>query len=114
MFLMLRIPDAACYYYSFDPSHPNPVIRGHIIVSVLWTGTFLTLLGMRRIWARYVLIVFLAYVSFISGIVVSMLILLPDILLGPSIALTGGFVAYFSAMLILIFSRDIDRLANRT
>src|SRR5258708_29321117 len=91
IFLMLRIPDVACYYYSFNPIHPNPVIRGHIIVSVLWTGTFLSLLCMRRIWARYVMIIFLGYVAFISGIVVSMLILLPDILLGPSIALTGGF-----------------------
>jgi len=114
IFLLLCAADAVCYYYSSNPLVSDPVIRGHVIVSLLWTTVFLILLWMRRVWARYVLIVFLGYIALITCLVVSMMIFSPDILVRPLMAIGGCFTAYFSGVMILIFSRDIGRLANRT
>ena len=113
IFVMLRIPDAVLFYYSFDPTYPVPAIRGHVMVSVIWTLVFMTALWIRRIWARYLLVLFLGYMAFAFSIAVSMIILAEQVRMGPAITVAGAFVAYFSATMILIFSRDIGRLANR-
>lgn len=114
IFIMLRIPDAFLYYYSVNAPHPVPQVRGHAIINVLWTTIFMIAFGMRRTWARYLLIIYMGYVALITCFVVSMGLLVEDIQMAPTISIAGEFVAYFSATMILIFSRDMDRLGNRT
>lgn len=113
IFVMLRIPDIAIYYYSVNAPHPVPQVRGHAVINVLWTTIFLIALWMRRIWGRYLLIVYMGYVAFATCLVTSMGFFIEDIQWGPAISIVGMFVAYFSGTMILIFSRDIGRLANR-
>ena len=114
IFLLLCVADAVCYNYSSNPLVSDPVVRGHVIVSLLWTTVFLIPLWMRRVWARYVLILFLGYIALSTCVLASMMIFSPDILVRPLMAIAGCFTAYFSGVMILIFSRDIGRLANRT
>jgi hypothetical protein len=113
IFVMLRIADIAMYYYSIHAPHPVPAVRGHAIINIMWTTVFLIALWMRRTWARYVLIVYMGYVAFVTCAVVSIGFLVEEIQMGPAIAIAAEFVAYFSGTMILIFSRDIGRLTKR-
>ena len=114
IFVLLRIPDAFLYYYSIHAPYPVPAVRGHAIINVLWTTIFMVAFWTRRIWARYLLIVYMGYVALISCLVVSMGFLVDEIQMAPAISIVGEFVADFAGTMILIFSRDLDRLGNRT
>ena len=112
IFFMLRVPDAFCLYYSFDPVHPMPALRGSVLIGVLWSTVFLVAIWMGKRWARYLLILFTGYISLICMLVFgSALLEHGRVVPGPAIAITA---LYLGATVIVIRSKSLRRLAQRS
>ena len=111
IFFMLRVPDAFYLYFSFDPVHPVPALRGSILIGILWTTVFLVAIWMRKRWARYLLILFTGYVSLIFMLVFGSVLLEGGVVPGPAIATTA---LYLGATVIVIRSKSLRRLAQQS
>ena len=111
IFLALR--GIEVFMYLAVPARNNSQLLGSMLSTVIWTTALLIGIWYRQNWCRYILIVLLLLTVVVFMILVpeGMVIFGDDMLL----VLFGGLaLAYAAIAWVLISSRDIRRLTNRT
>jgi hypothetical protein len=111
IFLALRGIEVIVYLAV--PEVHSPQVVGSTINNVIWSAALLTGIWYRQNWCRYILIALLLIT------VVTLLILLPDALVlledDMIVVFLGAMtLAYAGIVWVLISSRDIRRLTDRT
>jgi peptidoglycan/LPS O-acetylase OafA/YrhL len=113
VFVALTVAEIMLWHFTNQRTNPWPFLRGHVIGSALATTALLVGIWRRRLWARYVLIVFLWYLIGIFGIVVTVITSGEQKMDRTSvIAAVIGVVLYLACNILLIRSRRIQHLAQ--